>query len=253
MRHVPAWHHEVRALLEEEGQMDTDDDDPVLYVSSYYINHLQHRFHDQARILRFSSDSSEWEDDVRFVWEDLVEPGIAIDILLVRPDPPFFAFRSTSATVIVQQRPQPDRVACLTTAVLPLSPDLRVIEAAHSATQVMEYREIIRLAGVEPMCLHREQNGFGPCTLLVGLFPLDPAHEVHLHPGIGFTIRVPPPLSEDEAEHNVAIRHNEREAAPERAPTHEPEDTVSFMARQRRQPSSLPEQCIEWIELQTHK
>lgn len=203
-------------------------------MGSYYINHFNHRFHDQARILRFGTDRSEWEEDIRLIWEDLAEPGIAIDIVIVRPTPPFFAFRGTAATVIVQQRPQPDRVACLTTAVLPLSPDLRVIEAAHSVPSIMEYRAIIQLSGVEHVCLHREQQGFGPCALMVGLFPLDPAHEVHLHPGIGFTVRVPPPLNEEEAEHNVGLRNSERDGAPERTPTQEPEDTVSFMARQHR-------------------
>lgn len=241
MRHVPAWHQEVRTLLDEEGQIDTaEDDDPVLYVSSYYINHLRHRFQDQARIIRFGSDSNEWEEDVRFIWEDLIEPEVVFDILIVRPTPPFFAFRGTSATVIVQQRPQPDRVACLTTAILPLSPDFRVIAAAHSATHTMAYRDIIRIAGVEAICTHREQSGFGLCTLLVGLFPLDPAHEVHLHPGIGFTIRVPPPMNEEEVEHNAMIRYADQERAPERAPNDAPEDTVSFMARQPRRAVPLP-------------
>ena len=209
----------------------------VLYATSYFIDHHRHRFHDQARILRFDEDASEWENDVRFIWEDHVDPAVEVDVILVRPTPPFFAFSGTMATVIVQQRPQPDRAACLLTAILPLSPDFRLIVTAHSMELTATQTDVIRLAGVEQQCVHRVQNGFGPCILQIGLQRLDPMFPIPITTGLGITIRVPPPMSEEEAEHNVDLRYRRPQDIPERvAPGEaeaEPEDT-SLMARQPR-------------------
>ena len=235
-RPVPRWHQDIRTLLNEEAEEEEESDGKVLYVTSFFIDHQVHRFHDQPRILRFDEDHTEWENDARFIWEDLANPALDIDIIIIRPAPPFFAFRGTSATVIVEQRPQHDRAACLVTAVLPFSPDFRVITTAHSTCMELEVTqtEIIRLAGVEPQCHHRAQHGFGPCVLMVGLQELDPAHAVQVTSGLGLTIRVPPPMSEPETEQNVAVRYGTRDATPERAPTTAPEDTMSLMARRPR-------------------
>lgn len=236
-RPVPAWHHDIRVLLNEEGQTEEAEEGKVLYVSSHFIDHQRHRFHDQARILRFEEDETDWENDIRFIWEDLADPSIDVEIILVRPAPPFLAFRGTMAAVIVQQRPQPDRAACLVTAVLPLSPDFRVIVTAHSTTLTVMPQEVIRLAGVEQACVHRLQNGFGPCALLIGLQRLDPTQPLQITTGLGITIRVPPPMSDEETEHNVNLRYGRPAVTPERTvndePEAEPEDT-SLMARRPR-------------------
>ena len=48
----PLWHHQIQALLDEEGAPDEDHDDFVIFVSSFYIDHQAHPFHDEPRVLR---------------------------------------------------------------------------------------------------------------------------------------------------------------------------------------------------------
>ena len=60
-------------LLHTEGEVDDDEEQPVVFVTSYFIDHSHHRYHDQPRVLRFDSDVKEWERDVRFIWEDLID------------------------------------------------------------------------------------------------------------------------------------------------------------------------------------
>lgn len=237
VRHVPAWHQDIRALLNEEGQMEDEDEELVVYATSFFIDHQRHRFHDQARILRFDEDADDWENGIRFIWEDYADPAVDIDVILVRPTPPFFAFSGTMTTVIVQQRPQHDRAACLLTAILPLSPDFRVLVTAHSMELTVTYQEVIRLARVEQQCLHRVRNGFGPCVLQVGIQHLDPLQQIQITPGLGITLRVPPPMSEADAEHNVGLRYGRPQADQEQVPATEPEaepEDTSLMARQPR-------------------
>ena len=238
----PAWHSAINQLLHDEGQLDAHEGEWVVYVNSYYIDHTRHLFHDTARIPRFDQNWAEWDAGVRHVWEDLVDPAAALDIVMIQPQPPFFPFRGTSATIIVQQHPVPTRAACLLTAVFPMDPDFMVLETAHSLERILQQPEILRLAGVEAHCQHRRDNGFGECTMRFGLQILPPAQELHTHEGLSILIHVPPPMSADDVGHNLALRL--RPPPPEAVPDHvrEPEDTVSLMARSlsslTRRPSS---------------
>ena len=94
----PSWMQGIMDLLNQEGHYDAGEEDEIVYVTSYYINHHHHRFHDEPRVLRFDRDVAEWERDVRFIWEDLVDHDAPIDIVIVRPDPPKFAYPATAAS-----------------------------------------------------------------------------------------------------------------------------------------------------------
>ena len=135
-------------LLHTEGEVDDDEEQPVVFVTSYFIDHRHHRYHDQPRVLRFDSDVNEWERDVRFIWEDLIDHSSAIDVVLVRPDPPFNVYGGTSATVIVHQHLDPLRAVFLITTVHIQDPRTHFQVSAHSAELQLPQERIHQLAGV---------------------------------------------------------------------------------------------------------
>jgi len=99
----PAWFQDIFQLLAQEGTVEDEEEGPTIMVSSYFINHQTHRFHDEPRILRFDMEWQEWHNDIKFIWEDLVDNNAPLEVALVRPQPPSFPFRATIATVIVHQ------------------------------------------------------------------------------------------------------------------------------------------------------
>eukprot|EP00435_Cladocopium_sp_Y103_P032896 s2688_g8.t1 len=238
----PPWFGELWDLLQAEGTRAEDDDGLVIFLDSFYIHHEHHCFHAEARPLRFGVQHEDWEPGIRLVWEDLIDPLTDFSVIWVRPDPPFTQFPGTVGTVIVQQGVLPDRVACLTSALLPFSPDFRKIVAAHSTELILHRQQIITLAGVEVACQHRLQAGFGDCTIHIGV-PVVPHAQIQITPGLGLTIRVPAPLSDSEVDHNLFLRIQRDARAPEaadRPESHhppgdadgtEPEDVVSMMGR----------------------
>ncbi|CAL1136698.1 unnamed protein product [Cladocopium goreaui] len=84
----PTWASGIEAILNEEGQVDESEEDMVVYLTSYFISHRDLHRHAEPRILRFDREVEEWEREVRFMWEDLVDHDAAIDVVIVRPDPP---------------------------------------------------------------------------------------------------------------------------------------------------------------------
>ena len=248
---LPTWGRSILQLLEEE--VDDGEDGPVIMVSSFFIDHETHQFHDEPRILRFDQEYQEWEADARFIWEDLVDNQASLDIVLVRPEPPHIPFRGTVATAIVHQHWRPDRAACLITAVHLTDPTTTFHHSAHSTELFLSHDRVRQLAGVEQICQQREQQGAGPCTIHVGhqLQP-DNADIAVLH-GLGLHIRIPSTLTLTEAEQNLCRRirlqrqqrsgHSwdppeERDDPPEEGHppliddgSQEPEDAISLMTR----------------------
>ena len=190
------WHAAIWTILQQFGHVDVDDDGIIIFVNSYYLDHDRHRREDRSRPLRFDQNFHEWERDVRFIWEDVVDEQFPIEIDIVHPEPPFFPHRGTIATVIVHQRPQPFRTASLITAVIPADPVLRIQESAHSVEHGLDCQAAIHLSGAEDICRRRHEQGCGACTIHVGWRLLVNDAPIPMRHGLGITIRVHFPLED---------------------------------------------------------
>lgn len=206
MRSSPSWASAVFDLLNREGQVEEEEEGPVVFVTSYYISHAHHRFHDQPRVLRFDMEFLEWERDVRFIWEDLEDPSSPVDLIFIRPEPPHAAFRGTAATVIVHQHFDATRSACLISTVHIMDPDTRFRESAHSVELRLQPARVLQLAEVDQVCAQRQQEGAGPCTIHIGHHIQDPQQDIATFHGLGIQIRVPSRLTPQEAEQNLVTR-----------------------------------------------
>ena len=244
------WQDTIWDLLQTEGRPDIDDDD---FLKSYYLDHVGHQHSGPSRPIRCSTDYTNWEQDVRFVWEDHVIAHLPIDLVFVKPQPPALQADGTVATVIVHQNPVPPRVPCLITAVLIDDPNTRILEMAHSVVPLLPPNDVLHLGGVADTCRQREQEGPDSCTLHVGFRLLPRNQAIIVEEGMGITIRVPSRLSSAEAEQNLVARvqqlrdnhprHEWNDPEQERPEeTHpapaglgttapQPEDVTSFMAR----------------------
>ena len=259
---IPRWGHDLLALLEQEGQEDDDEEGLVVFVSSFYIDHERVLFHDESRILRFDNDYNEWENSIRFIWEDMVDPNVPIEVVIVRPEPPQHPHRGTMATVIVHQNLRPDRAACLVTAVHIMDPTTTFQHTAHSMELQMSPARIFQLARVDQICQQRQRQGAGRCTLHIGHHRhLDHQFVATSH-GLGMHIRIPTTLTDFEAEQNLLRRIQQQRRGRRGDPwdpadhqdippenTHppidpssaHPEDEVSFMGRRPRRLHSIVE------------
>ena len=207
------WQRSIWEILIQEGRPDMDGDDaPVIFLSSFYLDHVRHRHHYQARPLRFSLDFDNWEDDIRFMWEDHIDPDLSLDVHLVQPQPPAVTGGGNFGTLIVHQNPHEQQVACFISAVIISDPNTRVQESAHSVAPLLPTERALQLGGVDDLCALREQAGHDVCSLHSG-FRLVPRDEpIQTHDGLGITIRVPSPMSIEEDEHNLAVRVQQQHA-----------------------------------------
>ena len=87
-----------------------------------------------------------------------------------------------------------------------MDPTATCRDTAHSVELRLPPIRVHQLAGVEQLCLQREQQGSGPCTLHIGhhLHPND--QDVVTYHGLGIQIRIPTTLTDNEAEQNLLRR-----------------------------------------------
>ena len=71
------WQAPLWTLLQREGSPDRDEDGPVIFVNSFYINHLHHPREAAPRPLRLDRDFHDWENDIKLIWERLARAQFA--------------------------------------------------------------------------------------------------------------------------------------------------------------------------------
>ena len=96
----PTWAAPIWNLLCQHGTTDDEEEGPLIFVNSFYIDHHRFPMTEELRPLRFDSDVQEWERDIRFIWEDMIDAGAPLYVAVVQPDPPHSAYRGTVATVL---------------------------------------------------------------------------------------------------------------------------------------------------------
>ena len=202
----PDWVSDIWNLLCAEGVPDDDEDELVIFVNSYYIDHHTHRYHAEARPLRFDQNVQEWNRDVQLIWEDFLDHSVPFVVTLVRPLPPTLVYRGTVATVIVHQHLDLDRTACLITSVYAAAPAPHFHESAHSIERRIAPTRLVQLAGAAEVCQQCPRDGHGECTLHVGFQHVPMTPDVETAHGLGFTLRIPPEMSIAELEQNLHHR-----------------------------------------------
>ena len=170
LRTMPAWVQHLWRLLMEEGNIENEDEGPVMYINSYYISHLTNRRQIGGRPIRINSHYAEWQRKFPLVWQDLFDAGRPFEVVLAMPESPVNVVRDTVCTVLIIQHPDEHRAACVTTAWIPDVPDFSAIEIAHSMDTEIQQRHLLLHAEVLDLCDHRAERGFGFCQIRIGRY-----------------------------------------------------------------------------------
>ena len=196
----------------------------------FYISHANNLFQDQGKPLRFSRHLETWVDDVSLVWGDLFDRQAPFSASLVAPELAFFTMPDTVGILMVVQHHTPLRTACLTTTIEPRLPHANIAQIAHSFDVVIPYRHVLLHGRVSDLCDDRHRQGLGQCTINIGRLELPVGQPIRLHEGLSLTIRIPPPVPEDQWEEQLVARL--RSLYPPREPWDWGDgDAVNLMSR----------------------
>ena len=181
----PTWYQEIWDILCTSGATELEEEGPVIYINSFYISHARHPKMTFARPLRFDAEHDLWEEDIKFMWEDYFDRSATFDLIVVRPDPPVTIYQGTVATVLIVQHPNPQKAACVVTA-LPETQDIRhVSTVALSLDLFVMPSELFVAANVDDICRHSQ------CKTFIGRQEMPADAALRIHDGLGLQIQFP--------------------------------------------------------------
>eukprot|EP00438_Fugacium_kawagutii_P023333 Skav221484 [mRNA] locus=scaffold1514:126405:130756:+ [translate_table: standard] len=141
-----AWTTDAAEECQEEG--------PVLYVRTFYVSPLRMPHCYVSRAVRLTLPMEEWQDKLREVWIDLIDPSQHVDFYVVMPKPPdTLARRGNGAYVILAQQLGHHESAVLLTTV----EDDTFTHAATIVAPEVTRRELLVHAGLYPRCFRMDQ------------------------------------------------------------------------------------------------
>ena len=187
----PVWCHEMWDLLRAHGEVEMEEEGPVIYIASHYISHNYHTMNPQMRPLRIDTDHEAWAEDLKFMWEDYFDHNAPFDLHLVRPNPPMRPTQSFVATVLVVQHPRPGLAACVLTAHDDEDPPSYVRQSAHSTATFTPMDTLVALSDHGPLCLPIDPLAPDRCRLQHGNQDLPPTIDVQIWNGLGLALQIP--------------------------------------------------------------
>ena len=84
-------------ILQDHGAVEMAEEGLVAYFTTQFVSHERHRHNFESRPLRLDQHHSEWEDCIRFMWDDYIDDMAALDVYPVNPMPPAPPYRGTAA------------------------------------------------------------------------------------------------------------------------------------------------------------
>jgi hypothetical protein len=128
----PEHIHQLLEQLEEHGGTEMEEEGPVLYVSTWFLNHPHHRRCDNLRTVRLTGNFALWHQQLLKTWRDLLEEGQVVDFYVVFPQPPTTRMQPEHVphVILVQRTGEGDRAAVITV----LDSRIQTGQFQHTAT-----------------------------------------------------------------------------------------------------------------------
>ena len=166
------------ASFSRSAAVENDDEGPVLYISTWYVDCHAESTSEDSRVARLDVMSNMWVSDIRRLWRDKITHGDPVFFTWVRPTPLAPPLARTSGHLIVYQHATSVFVPVLISFhFLALNLD-GVANAVASVDRDASPEHIVQLVNLERVCRGRK------CTFTL-------SHPIQVGEGLKFT--VPPP------------------------------------------------------------
>eukprot|EP00435_Cladocopium_sp_Y103_P019338 s1008_g4.t1 len=113
----PEYIQNLLDQLEEHGAIEVEEEGPVLYVVTWFLNHPHHDRCSESRALRISGTFQHWQHNFLLAWRDRLEEGVPVNFFLVFPQPPSTRFEPMVLPhlILAQHSPLQSKASVITT------------------------------------------------------------------------------------------------------------------------------------------
>ena len=158
------WLMDLGQICVNSAEDEAFEDEPLLYVQAWFINHEQ---------FRSCRDPRPMIDDFRHLWNDRLDGRRNFSLHVVRPRPPQPRYHNYACHVLVEQAITPTRSAVVLTALIDGDRRDGFFQGAFSTTHVVRQHDLI-----DPTCLQPYWQNDTPCASPETSCPLHSLHAI---------------------------------------------------------------------------
>ena len=152
------WRRDILRLHDVHSAIAFEDEGPIILIHTWFIHHDDHRSCLEPRAWTVDASVDLWHEDLRTLWQDLLDPGLPFFIHMVYPRPLRLKEDHHVGHLIVTQGPR-DYKAVLLSAQYREPQGVHLVQGAFSTLARSDGQYLLRLVGAAHPCIGL------PCTL----------------------------------------------------------------------------------------
>ena len=146
------WFHSLQDIFHEEALVEFEEEGPILYVWTWFINHETYTHCPYAKVVRLDEISNLWLQDLYAPWNALLQEDVPTSIAVVHARPPQDTFRIDAIHIMIEQHPCEARVAGVLSAVFHGPRDDRLLQVGKSIPRWICTEDVIDLLEINHVC-----------------------------------------------------------------------------------------------------
>ena len=185
------WREQMTEIFERDAVIEMEEEGPVLYVWTWFINHQTDRFCKEPVAVRLHAQADQWWDDILHPWAHMLRPGARTHIDIVSPRPWTDRFRIDAVHLMIEQHPSEPFVAGIITTFFHETHGDRVHQSAHSLPRWLCTNDLINHLGINHMC------DIQRCTARAGIQHFEKYTRHDVYTAISIEVHVQPPRCDE--------------------------------------------------------
>ena len=181
----PEHIHHLVEQLEEHGAVEMEEEGPILYVTTWFLNHPLQSSCRASRTVRLTQNFALWHQQFLRAWSDLLEEGVMVNFYIVFPQPPATRMQPEHMPhiILLQRSPEGGRAAIIT-VLDTRNPEQGLRHSAHFLHMVTSKAELIDVADKQADCYPAISEL--QCMMWHGEQEMREEHRLATHHGISF-------------------------------------------------------------------
>ena len=188
-----SWFRDLENCFQDQAVVEFEDEGPVLYVWTWFINHETYRNCPEAKVVRLDELRNLWLQDLLEPWSLQVQPHAVTHIAVVHARPPNDSFRIDTIHVMIEQHPSEARVAAVLSALFHGPRDDRLLQLGRSIPRWVCTEDVIDLLEIGHVCETQV------CRARIGRVPMQQFIRDDLPTACSIELHVRPPRCDGHA------------------------------------------------------
>eukprot|EP00435_Cladocopium_sp_Y103_P072911 s31_g41.t1 len=180
------WQAEIQELYDEHALLEFEEEGPILYLWTWFINHETFPHCRVAKAIRLDGLKQHWRNDLLDPWNEVLQIGVPVQFHVVSPRPPHADLRMDTPHIIIEQNVQPGKVAGVVSALFHGLHGDKLMQAAHSLPRWICTEDLVDLLHTNHICEVQR------CTARSGIVPFNQFLRDDIPTGIGIEVHVRP-------------------------------------------------------------